>query len=254
MPSLKTLSFFTDFMLPEFANSELLAFLLQGSWYSHLVLITLVLMSSFSWAVIITKWFQLFKVSRENRKFQIAFGSSTRSDQLQEYAKSLVYSSFAKLFQPAYHESLKFRERLNKKNLPSGDPSAMLQRRLERIMEQTILQQQSLMENRLGILASVSSSAPFIGLFGTVLGVIDSFQSIGREGSTSLATVAPGMSEALIATAAGLLAAIPALIAYNYFRNSIQKIQRQTNTFAANLINRLEWSVLYKTTSQESNH
>ena len=241
-------------MLPEFANSDLFSLLLQGSWYSHLVLLTLILMSSFSWAVIITKWLQLFRVVKENKKFQIVFEGSTRSDQLQEYAKSLVHSSFTKLFEPSYHESLKFRERMSKKNFPNGDLSAMLQRRLERIMEQAILKQQSVMEKKLSILASVSSSAPFIGLFGTVLGIIDSFQSIGREGSTSLATVAPGMSEALIATAAGLLAAIPALIAYNYFRNSIQKIQRQTHTFAANLINRLEWSVLYRTPSQESTH
>ncbi len=241
-------------MLTELVDIELLSFLLQGSWYSHLVLATLVFMSSFSWAVIVTKWFQLSKVSGENKKFQIAFESSTKSDQLQDYANSLVNASFAKLFQHSYHESLKFRERVNKKNLPNGDLSAMFQRRLERVMNQTILQQHGLMEKRLGILASVSSSAPFIGLFGTVLGIIDSFQSIGREGSTSLATVAPGMSEALIATAAGLLAAIPSLIAYNYFRNAIQKIQRQTNAFAANLINRLEWSVIYRTYSQESNH
>ena len=229
-----------------------LSILFQGSWYSHLVLASLVLMSSVSWAVIVTKWFQVFKVLKENEEFQAVFEDNTRSDQLQDHAKSLENSSFACLFLPAYQESLKFRKWMSKENF-KGDPSTMFQRRLERITDQTILQQQGLLDHRLGILASVSSSAPFIGLFGTVLGIIDSFQSIGREGSTSLATIAPGMSEALIATAAGLLAAIPALIAYNYFRGSIQKIQRQTHTFAANLINRLEWSVIYKSNLQESN-
>ena len=225
---------------------DFLSFIIQGSWYSHVILLTLVIMSSLSWAVIVTKWLYFLKISKENNIFIEKFESPTKSDQLYEEAQQLIYSSFSKLFIPAYNESLKFRDRTNKQSIPNGDPTAMLQRRLERTMDQSFLEQHSLMESKLSLLASVSSSAPFIGLFGTVLGIIDSFQSIGSQGSTSLATVAPGMSEALIATAAGLLAAIPALIAYNYFRNYIQKIQRETRTFAANLINRLEWSVLYR--------
>ena len=99
-------------------------------------------------------------------------------------------------------------------------------------------------ENRLNILATISSAAPFVGLFGTVLGIINSFQSIGTTGVTSLAAVAPGISEALVATAAGLLAAIPALMGYNYFRKSGSFTLTNTmRNYGMELTNRFEWIV-----------
>jgi len=101
----------------------------------------------------------------------------------------------------------------------------------------------ALIEKRLNVLATISSAAPFIGLFGTVLGIIRSFQNIGTSGVTSLAAVAPGISEALIATAAGLLAAIPALMAYNHFRNSARKQANDMRDFSMELANRIEWIV-----------
>jgi biopolymer transport protein TolQ len=120
-----------------------------------------------------------------------------------------------------------------------------LNTRLERTMEQCFNEQYTQIENRLNLLATISSAAPFVGLFGTVLGIIDSFQNIGTSGLTSLAAVAPGISEALIATAAGLLAAIPALIAYNLFRNQARSLGNDLRDFSRELSNRIEW-ILYE--------
>jgi biopolymer transport protein TolQ len=118
-----------------------------------------------------------------------------------------------------------------------------LSKQLQRVIEKTINERYSLIEDRLNILATISSAAPFIGLFGTVLGIINSFQSIGTTGVTSLASVAPGISEALVATAAGLLAAIPALMAYNYFRNHARLLSNTMRNFGMELTNRFEWIV-----------
>ena len=114
---------------------------------------------------------------------------------------------------------------------------------LQRVIEQSINEKYSFIENRLNILATISSAAPFVGLFGTVLGIINSFQSIGTTGVTSLAAVAPGISEALVATAAGLLAAIPALMGYNYFRNQARTLTNTMRNYGMELTNRFEWIV-----------
>ena len=111
-----------------------------------------------------------------------------------------------------------------------------ISRRLETIYNQ----QNIILESRLPFLATVSSSAPFLGLLGTVLGIIDAFQNIGQMGVTSLAVVAPGISVALITTAAGLLAAIPALIAYNAYRSRIREISVDMKNFALEVTNRFE--------------
>jgi biopolymer transport protein TolQ len=111
------------------------------------------------------------------------------------------------------------------------------------VIEQTVNEKYSFIENRLNILATISSAAPFVGLFGTVLGIINSFQSIGTTGVTSLAAVAPGISEALVATAAGLMAAIPALMGYNYFRNQARVLTNTMRNYGMELTNRFEWIV-----------
>ncbi|MFI5400658.1 MAG: MotA/TolQ/ExbB proton channel family protein, partial [SAR324 cluster bacterium] len=111
---------------------------------------------------------------------------------------------------------------------------------LGRTLERIYNQQTQLLERRLPVLATVSSSAPYVGLFGTVLGVIAAFRDIGVSGVTSLAVVAPGISEALVATAAGLATAIPALIAYNSFRNRVRDVSASMKNFALDITNRME--------------
>ena len=192
-----------------------------GNYISLLVLIVLLIMSSLSWAIIILKMFQFRKTNFQNKKFLVFFRKETSLNQVKESIINYPNSTFAPIYSLAFEEVVKISQRIqrNKEQTVSGSMLPYLSQQFQRILERAFNKQYQLIEKRLNILATISSSAPFIGLFGTVLGIIDSFQSIGTTGVTSIAAVAPGISEALIATAAGLLAAIPALMAYNLFRN-----------------------------------
>ena len=147
------------------------------------------------------------------------------------------------MYRLAFEEMVRVSQRIqrNPDQTVSGSMLPYISTQFERVMERAFNDQYALIEKRLNVLATISSAAPFIGLFGTVLGIIRSFQNIGTSGVTSLAAVAPGISEALIATAAGLLAAIPALMAYNHFRNSARKQANDMRDFSMELANRIEW-------------
>ena len=155
------------------------------------------------------------------------------------------FSTYAPMYRLAFEEMVRGWQRLqrNPDQTVSGSMLPYISTQFERVMERAFNDQYALIEKRLNVLATISSAAPFIGLFGTVLGIIRSFQNIGTSGVTSLAAVAPGISEALIATAAGLLAAIPALMAYNHFRNSARKQANDMRDFSMELANRIEWIV-----------
>ena len=117
---------------------------------------------------------------------------------------------------------------------------------VERSLKRTVLSQGSRLEKALSFLATAGNTAPFIGLFGTVWGIMESFQGIGQKGSASLAIVAPGISEALIATAAGLFAAIPAVIAFNYFSNQVSEMKSEMDTFSADFMAMIERQIFKK--------
>ena len=182
----------------------------DSNFISILVLVILLLMSSLSWAVIVLKALQFRKANKQNQEFLLIIRKETSR---------------------------------NHDQTVSGSMLPYISTQFERVMERAFNDQYTLIEKRLNVLATISSAAPFIGLFGTVLGIIRSFQNIGTSGVTSLAAVAPGISEALIATAAGLLAAIPALMAYNHFRNSARKQANDMRDFSMELANRIEWIV-----------
>ncbi|MGK5095118.1 MotA/TolQ/ExbB proton channel family protein [Deltaproteobacteria bacterium TL4] len=229
-----------------FQGNEMLALVIDGSVIGQMVLFVLVVMSSLSWAIIILKAMQFRKVVSQNKEFSRLFRKESRLDQLHDLVDEFEFAPDAQVFKIAYREVSQLRKiLLEDSDSISQDKNmlAHLKDRIQRVMELGFNQQYSLIEARLSILATISSAAPFIGLFGTVLGIINSFQNIGTSGVTSLAAVAPGISEALIATAAGLLAAIPALIAYNYFRNQARQISNQMREFSLELSNRMEWIV-----------
>ena len=227
----------------------ILSLALGGSYISLFVLVVLLLMSSLSWAVIVLKWRQFRFIRRQNLGFQELFDSAQNLDNVSNVAQErFPRSPMSLMFTIAYAEAITAVRRIRSR--PDLDHFATtmmphLNTRLERTMEQCFNEQYLQIEHRLNLLATISSAAPFVGLFGTVLGIIDSFQSIGTSGLTSLAAVAPGISEALIATAAGLLAAIPALIAYNLFRNQARKLGNDLRDFSRELSNRIEW-ILYE--------
>jgi biopolymer transport protein TolQ len=210
----------------------------SSSWFALAILAVLILLSILSWAIIVSKWMLLRRVVSEDEYF---YGMTLREQPLSTLAamaQKLEFSPRARLFEHAHRELALFRTRMEKAALPDGRERLIdtLSRTLERIYNQ----ESQRLERQLPLLATVSSASPYIGLFGTVLGIIGAFQEIGISGVTSLAVVAPGISQALIATAAGLLAAIPALIAYNIFRNRLREINSGMKNFALEITNRLE--------------
>jgi biopolymer transport protein TolQ len=218
-----------------------------GAWHAitsanivvQLVLLSLVVMSVICWAIIISKRRQINAIQQANRPFEDAFWKAGSLDDIFESLKNHPDSTMANVFRAGYLELRKMADsNLAEKRSDQNNPPLLTGiDNLQRSVSKAIDSEMSLMENRLTILATTGSTGPFIGLFGTVWGIMGSFQKIGATGSASLAVVAPGISEALIATAIGLLAAIPATVAYNHFVTEIKKNELQLTNFAADFLN-----------------
>jgi biopolymer transport protein TolQ len=233
--------------MPE--EQGLWSLLFTGDWVALAILIVLLAMSVLSWALIVAKTMQFRRVRSENAFFQDNYKRRATLREIAEVAGRLRVSPLARLCEGSYREINAFRgsmapagqgrETPEKLGL-SPDYRDRLLVHLGRSQERVYNDQNAQMERGLPVLAMISSSAPFIGLFGTVLGIIDAFRNIGLTGVTSLAVVAPGISEALVATATGLFAAIPALVAYNLFRNAIREFSTEMKNFALDFTNRLD--------------
>ena len=234
-------------MLTEWlGETSIVGMVLSGSLIAKLVLLVLALMSALSWAVIIIKVFQYYSIRKEDQKFYQIYLNESSLNQIKKVSSEYLFSAFSFIFSATYQEAARMSQRIQRSSPDISESNSMLpylSQQLQRVIEKAINERYSFIENRLNILATISSAAPFIGLFGTVLGIINSFQSIGTTGVTSLASVAPGISEALVATAAGLLAAIPALMAYNYFRNQARLLTNTMRNFGMEITNRFEWIV-----------
>ena len=213
---------------------------LQASLIVQVVMLILISLSILCWAIAWSKHQDFKAVKRANEIFDHVFWKSSSLDELNEKIDSFKDSSHARVFKSAYIEMKKLAESpmLNKNiNNDSEPPLLSGVDNLERAMRKAIENELSSLETRLTVLASTGSTGPFIGLFGTVWGIMNSFHKIGQTGSASLAAVAPGISEALIATAIGLAAAIPAVIIYNHFIAEIKKEETQLNNFASDFLN-----------------
>ncbi|MCC8416837.1 MAG: protein TolQ [Rickettsia endosymbiont of Gnoriste bilineata] len=190
------------------------------------VMIILVIASIWAWTIIIDKILHLIQVRRKIVVFEVTFWSGTVLDQLYETTKRTINNPLAAIFVAAMNEC----NRQSSKNLTD----ALKISHKERIIQSMYLirnREIERLEQNLGFLATVASSTPFIGLLGTVWGIMHSFQSIAASKNTSLAVVAPGIAEALLATAIGLFAAIPAVIFYNYLSSQIIKINNKIDDF-----------------------
>ncbi len=220
-------------------GSSAWSLIFTGNWVALLILLILVAMSAASWAIIVLKWLQFRRARAENAHFFQGFQRDQQLAKVYALSQKLPASPLARMFEVSYREIQNFRAALEQSDALEGARDRLMAN-LSRSLERTYNQQNSNLERMLPALATVSGSAPFIGLFGTVLGIIDAFRGIGVTGVTSLAVVAPGISESLVATAAGLMAAIPALVAYNIFRNRIREFNIGMKNFALDLTNRLE--------------
>ena len=197
---------------------------LKADLIVKLVMLVLIVASVWCWAIIIEKSLRLKRLNSDAAEFEGSFWSGGSLDTLYEKIGPLPKDPMAAIFVSAMKEW----RRSNDSGVTSADHGSSLTDRIDRVMDVTLNREIERVERQITILASTGSTAPFIGLFGTVWGIMNSFQSIAISKNTSLAVVAPGIAEALFATALGLLAAVPAVIAYN-------KISKDVDRYAARL-------------------
>jgi biopolymer transport protein TolQ len=212
--------------------------IVESTLLSKAVLLTLVAFSLMCWVVIYQKNRLIGKVRRDTRKFLEIFRKSSRFSEVKEVCQQYRFSPQVALFLAGFSE-LSFQL----KHQSGADPQQPKIKSLESILR--VLQRASFvelqkLEKRITILATIAAVAPFVGLFGTVWGIIEAFKDIGAQKSASLVVVAPGIADALIATAAGLFAAIPAVMAYNYFVSKIKGISAEMEDFCLEFLGIVE--------------
>ena len=198
------------------------------------VLVVLLSFSVVSWAIIFFKWRHIRKATRSSNEFSDLFWRLRRFDEVFEIAKRYPSSPIAQIFQRGYQELAHVKKHENAgDNIPF---SATGVENVEHALRRACQTELAGLEQLIPFLATVGSTSPFIGLFGTVVGIMNSFAEIGAKGSANLATVAPGIAEALVATAAGLLAAIPAVMAYNYFSTRTRVLATEMENFSSDFL------------------
>ena len=195
---------------------------LRADFVVKAVIILLLVSSIYSWALIFDKYKMFKKINESSQKFEDKFWKSKSAEGFSKTLPAKSEDPMTQIFQSAMNEVVRTRSK----------SSAVQNARVTRVMEISADREIKLIEKHFTFLATVGSTAPFIGLFGTVWGIMNSFQSIAISRNTSLAIVAPGIAEALFATALGLLAAIPAVIAYNKFNSDSKKYSGRIENFS----------------------
>ena len=209
----------------------------ESSTLSKLVLLTLVLFSVLSWGIVIQKLWYFRRLESQTKSFLDVFRRSKKFAEVQSVCRSLSFSPLVGVFQAGYAElNAQLRQ-------GEGDPSRPTLRSfetLDRALIRASAAEANKLEHRVHLLATTASITPFIGLFGTVMGIVTAFQGIAGTGSTNLTVVAPGIAEALIATAAGLAAAIPAVYFYNHLTNRIKLYLSAMDDFSLEFLSIVE--------------
>ncbi len=228
-------------------QDPLVTFFRETSVTAKVVLGVLLLFSLISWIIIFAKYIRLRKISRQSDRFVAFFRKSKRFSEVNTVAGELGDSPLTTLFKAGYAEL----DAQIKAVRPEESPVTTMSLQAGKLLIKNISGVERALERAIGIevtrltanmtfLATTASACPFIGLFGTVWGIMQSFRAIGQSGSTSIAAVAPGISEALVNTAAGLAAAIPAMIFYNYFMGKVRDQRAGMEDFALEFINLAE--------------
>jgi len=212
--------------VPDFS---MITLFLRADWVVKSVIIMLLLASVWCWAIIFEKITSLKKLNRQAQKFEQNFWSGQSLDVIYDAIGSQPKDPMGAVFVSAMRE---WRRASEKGHSGSSLANTSLNERIERVMHITVAREMDRIERYMTFLASTGSTAPFIGLFGTVWGIMNAFQSIALSKNTSLAVVAPGIAEALFATALGLLAAIPAVLAYNKLSRDLERYTSRLDGFA----------------------
>lgn len=224
-------------------NSGVLSLIFDAGPVVKLVLLILLSFSIISWAIIFLKFKTIRNAERETTEFLKVFFSKKDLSAIYLETRKFRNSPVFEIFRVAYLEIKQVKTNLNI-SFENNELKELLSpgnlHKIDRAMKQVSSNQIVRLEQNLSFLATTGNSTPFIGLFGTVWGIMEAFHKIGQRGATSLAIVAPGISEALIATAFGLFAAIPAVIAYNYYLSRIRRIVIEMDNFTAEFISLFE--------------
>jgi biopolymer transport protein TolQ len=206
------------------------------------VLLVLIGMSVVCWGIILFKLFLFRRCEKGSKQFSILFSQGQSLVDIYQASRHLSKSPLKEVFEAGYRELAKLLKAAGGAPRASQEASSAdisienIGRALKKAQTQVVTD----LESALTFLATTGSTAPFIGLFGTVWGIMTAFRTIGATGSANLATVAPGIAEALIATAVGLFAAIPAVVAYNYFLNWVKVIASEMENFSSDFLNIIE--------------
>jgi len=210
------------------------ALVFKAGWMAKFVLLVLVFFSVVSWGIIAERLRLFRRAETEDEIFFEEFRKGTGLAAIQDATRDLENSPVADVFRSGFREI----------SLNPPEPGAQLEGAsldaLDRVLRKSALVQSSEFERRLGFLATTASATPFIGLFGTVWGIMKAFNDIGMTGTASMAAYGPGIAEALVATAAGLAAAIPAVIGYNHFLGRLRGMDGRIDEFIADFIHRVQ--------------
>ncbi|MEN8139684.1 MAG: protein TolQ [Thermodesulfobacteriota bacterium] len=210
-----------------------------------LVMLTLLLFSLASWTIVFQKYFLFKKLTKASNRFQEEFWNSKSLPQAMERAQIGRPCPESTIFLAGYQELQKLAQGRDSGSEVLATRLAGM-KNLERVMARSEAHESGVLQRHLSFLATTGSATPFIGLFGTVWGIMVSFNEIGAHGSASLAVVAPGISEALVATAAGLAVAIPAVVFYNHFNHKLEGVEGAMASFSADFLNLVERDLLSK--------
>jgi len=226
-------------------SPSIVTLVLRSSPISKVVLLTLALLSVISWGIILYKLWTFRRSERHTSQFLDVFRRSSKFSEVQAVCKSLDNSPLVGLFQSGYAElTAQLRQASAPDPVVGSHPQGTVVRptlkslnAVDRALMRASVVEVNKLEHRIPFLATTASMAPFIGLFGTVWGIISAFEGIGQTGSTNLGVVAPGIADALVATAAGLFAAIPAVYFYNALSNRVKLFAAEMDDFAMEFLN-----------------
>jgi biopolymer transport protein TolQ len=203
----------------------------QLSWEAIAVLAVLLIASLYSWTVILAKWATFRRATSASRRFIRTFRKASRLQEIAAVTGDYKESPLAQVFEDVY-------ETYKRQTGGAGPPRSLTP--LERSAQTAASEAVTSLERRMTWLATIASASPFVGLFGTVMGVVEAFHGLGTAGAATLRAVAPGMADALITTAAGLFVAVPAVVAYNQFSARIRVFAAALDDFSRELLNTME--------------
>lgn len=225
-------------------GSDIVQMVIHAGPVVKAVLLILFLFSVVSWAIIFMKWRLYRRAREENGYFLEMFWENPAFHRLYNDSSDLGASPVAQLFRAGYAEIQRLGKIQNPSATRNGAPMLSIMDVVERTLKKTMIDQGNRLEKAVSFLATTGNTTPFIGLFGTVWGIMEAFRNIGMKGAANLAVVAPGISEALIATAAGLAAAIPAVVAFNYFSSKLSNFRAEMDLFTADFLSLVERQIV----------